>query len=762
MKKLITYLLLLACVFGNAQILPSLVSQSKRRNVSQPPPPPTTNNLIEEQAYFASHFLPISEKANIQTALNTYGSVRLDKGDYSGVPITMTSNQSLYGHPEVTTVSPITIAAGSTGGRLESVKILTSQDITFEAGAPITNWTLKHIGGTRLYSLGGSLEDNLFIDINARIYFDCGVSGYLRNNRVYRQAVSTISPQLILNGNNTTPSDGNLFVWGNYLTPNGDAVLIDNLGNFTFIGLDSEGWNLRNEETVNAMFYARNMGEVIITDFGGANGYQAANETRAWDIEADNIMFLNKGIGHVTSQETDNPLVNPSIARANANVFGVKSLLLREVYEMEAGSTGIDLQGHYNGDSNTTGIPNFETRINNVTQASTIVDAGLLNTLTSQILRPEYQPYPRVTFESVPNPTGSNWATERIGKPDSTAYIQNLIDTDRIAELPEGVFYISSTLFINGNVGNTQGIIGQGSGKTAIVGLTDDFPLITATTTQDQTLRYHLSNITLQGGSVGFYLALDVNLVNGNTWKNVVFRNQAKGIHFYWIYGFDNNFLDNVSFVDCGIGVHQEPRLPRTSPSNFDDTSYIDKTTFYRCQFINCGISMLMRADRGNNLNCWIDCNFDNNDSCGDVTGNNFAFFANCDFTNNTGTAIDGSVLTGDQISIYNGYFNNNTANYIFDAKTIYAEGSNFLDNVSLCSPVTQISQSQYILNSTISGALGGGLTRNDGMYINSNFTQDATLSKLFVNMTNNVKATIIDAPVNPYPQFFVKHTLNN
>jgi hypothetical protein len=49
-------------------------------------------------------------------------------------------------------------------------------------------------------------------------------------------------------------------------------------------------------------------------------------------------------------------------------------------------------------------------------------------------------------LETLPDPLGANWRTERVGKPDSTAYIQNLINTNGIAELPEGVFYISSTL----------------------------------------------------------------------------------------------------------------------------------------------------------------------------------------------------------------------------------------------------------------------------------------------------------------------------
>jgi hypothetical protein len=62
----------------------------------------------------------------------------------------------------------------------------------------------------------------------------------------------------------------------------------------------------------------------------------------------------------------------------------------------------------------------------------------------------------------------------------STAYIQNLINTNGIAELPEGVFYISSTLLlpIDSSPTAIYGIQGKGTGKTVICGLTDNFPLI--------------------------------------------------------------------------------------------------------------------------------------------------------------------------------------------------------------------------------------------------------------------------------------------
>ena len=63
------------------------------------------NNQLEEIEYFKAYLLPISQKANLQTALDTYGSVRLEKGDYSGVNVVVKSNQRLYGHPSLTQVS---------------------------------------------------------------------------------------------------------------------------------------------------------------------------------------------------------------------------------------------------------------------------------------------------------------------------------------------------------------------------------------------------------------------------------------------------------------------------------------------------------------------------------------------------------------------------------------------------------------------------------------------------------------------------------
>jgi hypothetical protein len=43
------------------------------------------------------------------------------KGDYRGVNIVMSSNQKLYGHPSISRVESVTIAAGSSGVVLQDL-----------------------------------------------------------------------------------------------------------------------------------------------------------------------------------------------------------------------------------------------------------------------------------------------------------------------------------------------------------------------------------------------------------------------------------------------------------------------------------------------------------------------------------------------------------------------------------------------------------------------------------------------------------------
>jgi hypothetical protein len=685
------------------------------------------NNQLEEIEYFKAYLLPISQKANLQTALDTYGSVRLEKGDYSGVNVVVKSNQRLYGHPSLTQVSNITIAAGSNNVYLENL-FPSGKDVTFQAGLPITNCTLKTIKWATIKATNAKVENNLFINIMSIINVDCSVAGYFRNNRIIKHQVHSSSNQLVMKGNSTTPSYGNVHLHSNFLTPAGDATDIDNLKSATFVGLDSEAWNFSGTGT-KPMLSMRNMGNVKITDFGGGNGYSTV-QTAALNIDADNLFFLNK---YIQSEGTS----PSSIVGAKTNVLYFEGQ--HDPYLRASGTvTGFDLKAHYNDGTNYKAIT-----LNGVVQTTSIANPALIETA---LLGTQYTPWARPLWETLPDPLGVNWKTNRVGKTDSTSYIQNLINTKGIAELPEGVFYISSTLSMI--VDGKKGIVGAGTGKTVLVGLTDSFPLITLVESATGDNNFILSNLTLQGGSSGVYAPDATDMIAFTNLKYVVFRNQNYGIHLYRIFGFDNCFFDNISFVDCNIGFFQDPHPVYT----FADAGYVDKVVFYNGQYINCNTAVSMKATRADNLNAWVNCKFDNNRLVIDMSGNNFPIAANCDFTNNTGNYT----ISG-ELSLYNCKFQYNTpSKATFMSKLTFIEGCNFLDTIKMFPDEIHYNASYYILNSTITGNVTKTYGVNQAVYVNSNLLANPTLSKLLVNVKDNVPSVLISTTPKPYPQLLV------
>jgi len=715
-------------------IVCQLLKKKKRLSVVITPPTPVVNNQIEEIAYFNAYVLPVSQKASLQSALNTYGSVRLEQGDYTGYPITITSNQKLYGHNTLNPVSLITVAQGSTNVHLESLNIDgAGQGIVFEAGNPIINCTIKTTKYGTITATNARLQNNLFINIASRLHFDFSATGYYRNNKFIKQQSGIVSPIVLIKGNSTTPSYGNVHFWTNLLTPHGDSMVLDNLGDTTFLGVDAEGWNGTGEGN-KAAIYARNMNSLKLAEVGGANGYSPDPKTAGFDIDAENLLLIHNAIGSDAES-----LVFP---RTNlVNVGGYEDII-----RPSGTVTGYDITAQrYHYPDNTQDV-----LYNGVVQ-TTITNPSTISTIKNAFLGTEHTPWARPNWETLPDPLGANWRTERVGKPDSRSYIQNLIDTNNIAELPEGIFYIGSTLNVSGQ---NQGILGKGTGKTVICGLTDDFPLITMISFVNG-INYHLSNLTLQGGSIGqFFPENYVGTAYMNT-KYVVYRDQNIGIHYYKMGGTDNCFFDNISFVNCGVGIMQEPK-PITD--NVDISGYIDKVVYYKGQYINCGIGTSNRAMRGNNLNSWVDCKYDGNQTAYINGSNNFSIMANCDIKNTNGG--DFTLDVGD-LSLYNCDFYNNTPNIATSkAVNLYAEGCNFLDSVQLAQAVLQNDNGLLVLNSTITGN-AVNRNRTDGkkdnlLFINTALNSHNILNRFMTKVTNGTPLVVIDSETNPYPQFLV------
>lgn len=724
MKNLIYFFLLFSSVVLSQNY--NYAIEETKKNTA--PTLPVVNNQLEEIEYFKAYLLPITKKATLQQALDTYGSVRLEKGDYSGVNIVMRSNQRLYGHPTLTQVSNITILAGSNGVVLENL-FPSGKEIIFQAGSPIFNCTLKTIKWATIKATNAMVENNLLINIMSSINFDCSTSGYFRNNKIIKHQVHGNSNQLVMKGNDITPSYGNVHLHSNFLTPAGDATDINNLKSISFVGLDSEAWNFSGTGT-KPMLSMKNMGDVKITDFGGANGYSTV-QTPTFNIDANNLFFLNKYIQGQGS--SGSPIVS---AKTNVLLFEGE----HDNYVRGSGTvTGFDLKARFNDYNNYKNIT-----LNGVAQNTVITNS---TSISSAILGTQYAPWDRPNWEVLPNPLGDNWTANRVGKKDSTVEIQNLINSKGIAELGEEIFYISSTLFMT--VDGTKGIVGKGTGKTVIVGLTDDFPLITLVESPQGDNNFVLSNLTLQGGSVGLYAPDATDMIAFTNLKYVVFRNQNYGIHLYRIFGLDNCFFDNVSFVNCNKGFFQDPHPTYT----FENAGYVDKVVFYNGQYLNCNIAVSMKATRANNLNAWINCKFDNNKILAiDLGGSNFPIVANCDFTNNKGNYT----VSGD-LAFYSCKFNSNTpSKATFLSRLTFIEGCDFSDPIKMFPEEIHYLSSFYIINSRITGDVIKKYGVNQAVYVNSIFSANSSLSKLLVNVKDNVSTILINTTPKPYPQLLV------
>ena len=298
-------------------------------------------------------------------------------------------------------------------------------------------------------------------------------------------------------------------------------------------------------------------------------------------------------------------------------------------------------------------------------------------------------------------------------------------------------------------VDGTKGIIGAGTGKTIIVGLTDDFPLIRLVESATGDNNFILSNLTLQGGSVGVYAPDEMDMIAFTNLKYVVFRNQNYGIHLYRIFGLDNCFFDNVSFVDCNVGFFQDPNPVYT----FADAGYVDKVVFYNGQYLNCGTAVSMKATRADNLNAWINCKFDNNTLAFDISGHNFPIAANCDFTNHKGA----NIIRDSPLALYNcNFYNNTVTDAIIRAQGSFMEGCNLLDNIPTFSSTVHYLMNNYILNSTLKGTVTRTYGLTQDVFVNSNLISNPTLSKLLVNVKDNVPTVILNTTPNPYPQLLV------
>jgi hypothetical protein len=599
--------------------------------------------------------LPMPAGVSIQSALDAYTTVVLGKGDYSGgAAFTLRSGQRLYGDPAGTITPPVTVEAGATGAVISSITVGGAGTVTFPASttAVTRGCVFDRLGG-RIQVNGGVLEDNLFLHTDGPISIDTSNSGYVRNNRFIRTKAHGWSNQLILLGDSQRNSYGNVFVWKNFLTPAGDSTNINNQGDLTFVGVDAESWNFNGTGTGAALWKVGSMGTLRIFGMnGGSNGGQIpANKTGIFDVNADEFQLYNDSMGAIGS-----PLIDYKLGANNLRSILVGSTATGKVWT-SAASSPFRLKGFVDGWT----VTDVSTSTSSTTTPAWTVRTGALPTSPSS---PDEQAILRgmvvnpariagqVSWEApnhgpIPDPAGPNWATDLAGKPDSTGYIQGLINATGVARLPAGIYYISQPLKLS----RLQGIVGAGADTTVIIAKTNTLDMIVANdpvTTQTGT-QITLADITLQGGGNGIHFDPVGTSANQGRFaqytgcyiNHVTFRNMSvAGIFMDQIYALDNIFFGYVHFVNCDTGLKQKVDPAYTGGEN-PTMMYMDKCVFYKSQFVGNRLALDLWGYRGCNLNAWINCLFENN-SGGAAAMNNYltTVFANCDFINNGGAAV--------------------------------------------------------------------------------------------------------------------------
>jgi hypothetical protein len=694
--------------------------------------------LISAGAYpQSSYYLPVANRASLQWALDTYQDVRLDaNANYvqGGVSqLTIGSGEKLYGLPG-TAVPPVIVTPGTQQAVLSCLQ---TDSVTFPPSAVITHDNLfLSIKGSAI-AHGATLNDNLIVDWMGGLSLDDSTSGHFKDNRFIRSLAHNASnPYLRLRGNSQDASFGNVFLFYNFLTPPGDGADISGQTDVTFVGVDGESWNWFGWGTNALITTAADVGTLRFFVANGADFIHTAGSPAAtgyFNIGAENFLLYNDISSSASANKTE---LQTTVGNA----------IMWNVPAPNQPGQGLKIDGASTFDYSFTGAVTaaqlHSARVSSLQSALTPLTGG----------RPEV-PWEAPLYDPVPDPGGADWNQNLPSKPDSSVYIQNLINTQGIAFLPAGTYYISHPLRLN----STQGLIGAGMGSTLIIATDPTIDMIVGDdhVAVDTITSMALGDLTLQGGLNGIHHApsgsgagAQYNLM---FLSHVSFRNMSNaGIFIDSIVAWDNNLIDHVNFVNCGTGIKQRVS-PTYAGGEAPGQSYLDKNVFYHCQFISNGVALDLPAERANNLNVWVENLFDNNQNgVSQMTNNLSAVIANSDFINNGGAAV----LTNDgsNLSIVSCRFTAGLQGNAMFSGTFSVEGSSFQEGAGGRASMVLNGGILSFFNSYSVNMPTGPIL--NGYFFNNQLYENPALSVQGVSVQNGKKVVILPGGTtgNPAP----------
>ncbi len=494
-------------------------------------------DALPEDAYE----LPVGEAAGLQSALDAHHRVRLEPGNsYRVLPsIILRADQQLYGL--MNDIPSVVVEPGTHHAVLQGVN---PDGLEFTASTSVTHhncFQRLRMQGAALSVTGALVESNIFVDLSeVNLQVDTSKGGHMSANRFIRW-LSHGKPAASFLGDAGRTSQGNVFLWSNMLTPEGGGFHADNQADLTFVGTDIESWNWGGGSPDYALTFGA-MGTLrMVRPTGGAS---VPNKTGYLDVAADEVQL--SGLQLFTSLPDPNVRLRSSVQR----VLNVRSA----PQSLQDEGSGLRIEAFADNAPKVTS--------SGVDTATSPLSAAEQSTLVAMIAPTRTgAPWERPLFRPIPDPTGPAWKEGLAAKPDSTAYLQGLIDKNGIARLPAGIYYISAPL----QVGSGEGLIGAGAEKTAIVARDASIDIIVGREHLAATYSltsFVLADVTLQGGNNGIHH--EKNGSGGGaqysltTLSHVTMRDMVNAAIFIdGIMAWDNTFTDELNVVGCGAALKQ-------------------------------------------------------------------------------------------------------------------------------------------------------------------------------------------------------------
>lgn len=679
----------------------------------------------------------VANAATLQTLLDTHGSVRLERGDYSASPpITLRSGQALYGLGSV--LPTVTIEPGATGIIIANVRF--AGELRFPPSSLVTRHNFFFEVGGDIVVDGATLEENTILGLeNGTLRVDVSTGGWLRNNRFIRIRAHGLMPLLRMVGDSAHQSYGNVFVWGNQLTQPNNMVSVTGQRDVTFVGWDDEAYA---DPTMDPIYRFQDIDTLRLWTMGGAS---TTTNQALFHIDAREAQLSNVTMGGASP--------TPIVLTANverAFMFNSRSIT-------DGNPAGLRLSGILSVNNNSGSV--LEDHGALVTAALPTATASALTTMYTTHVG---EPWERPVFDPIPNPTGADWAVDLASRPDSTAMLQARIDAESVVFLDPGTYYISSPLRLR----RETRIVGSGADVTAIVAKDPRIDIIVDGDTSDMAHNHlQILDLTLQGGANGVHLIGPPGQARQYSeflFSNVVFRDFTNaGFFTDQIFGLDNGLFNHVDFVNCGTGFKQYVD-PMAEPAGAN-SGYIDKVMFYNNQFVGNGTGAELIASRANNLNSFVNCRFEDNAN-GALIGhyNNDLQLINSDLINNGGapTIVD----VADVISCY---FRADERGVSF-LNSGRVEGTRFERGSSTTARIYEQSEDtffaannawanfsfDYLVNSSADDIAVGNV--EFGIFLNNNLPARPDLSKPAAIVWIGDVTTLAEGAVNPRAQLLV------